>query len=67
MFWSEFDSCWLFYAKKIGDESLNKICKEVPYSQYIENYFKTNHKAAYEGEEIWFEKWLKRSTQNGLV
>ena len=27
---------WLFYAKKIDDDSLNKICKEVPYSSYID-------------------------------
>ena len=27
---------WLFYAKKIGDDSVNKICKEVPYSHYMD-------------------------------
>ena len=27
---------WLFYAKKIDDDSFNKICKEVPYSHYID-------------------------------
>ena len=27
---------WLFYAKKIGDNSFSKICKEVPHSQYID-------------------------------
>ena len=27
---------WLFYAKKIGDKSFSKICKEVPHSQYID-------------------------------